>query len=134
MVLAGDNDVFHARVFGQLCYFCCIKIDGVKGFRHFHIFPDRNIGHARVHDPFANAVVRFAIDFVGKLSIWTPVDKHGVIAITKELTPFCIFSAQCNDIFAPKRVHFPAVAFLHVCFPLLDWLFTPHPNCSIRCL
>ena len=50
------------------------------------------------------------------------MDKHGVIAIIKELTPFCIFSTQCNDLFAPKRVHFTTVAFLHVCFPFLVFL------------
>ena len=106
VVLAGDDDVFHAGILGQLGDRLGVELVGLEGGGEFLVFGDGNIGHLLVHDPLADAIVGLAIHFVAELRIEPPVDEHRVIALIEQLAPLGVVGAELDDRFAPHLVHF----------------------------
>ena len=94
MMLTGDDDVFHARILGELSNGLRVEINRVKIIGQFPIFRNGNTSHVGVHDPLANAVVSLTIHLVTQVGIQTPVDKHRIVAIIKELPSLSISRAE----------------------------------------
>ena len=59
MVLAGDDDVFHAGLLGNLHPFVGIVLDRIELLGELAVFGNRNL--AAVHDPLADARDLFAV-------------------------------------------------------------------------
>jgi hypothetical protein len=86
VVLAGDDDVFHAGILGQPCNGAGIETGRVKIFRNLFVLTDRDSGHIAVHDPLADSVISFAFPFTAQMRVKPPVDKHGVVAFVEEFS------------------------------------------------
>ncbi len=67
VMLACDDDIFHAGVFGQLGNLHCVEILRVECTGNIFIFLTVGIGHVLVHKPFAYAVIGFSVPYIGKL-------------------------------------------------------------------
>ena len=83
VMLAGDDDVFHARFLGEPGDGAGIEFLRVEGARQFFVLRGRDVGHLRMHDPLADAIVGFSIDLVGQLGVEPPVNKHGIVSFTE---------------------------------------------------
>ena len=64
------------------------NLTGVKLLGQVSILENRDPGHSWMHDPFANAVVRFPVNFVRQLRIESPMNEHGIVAVREQLTAF----------------------------------------------
>ena len=106
MVLAGEDDVFHASLLRELGDRLGVELVGMEAGGEFLVFRDRNAGHPRIHDPLADAVVGLVLVFVGEIGIEPPMDEHRVVALIKQLAAFGILRAEFDDGFAPHFIHF----------------------------
>ena len=106
VVFAGEDDVFHAGILREFGDGLGVELVGSEGGGEFLVFPDRNAGHAPVHNPLADAVAGLVFVFVGDLGIEPPVDEHRVVALFKQCASSGIVEAGLDDGFAPQFVHF----------------------------
>ena len=74
VVLAGDDDVFHAGFFGELHPLVGIVFDRIELLGVLAIFGHGNL--AAVHDPLADAADLLAVVGAGGHGIHAPVDEH----------------------------------------------------------
>ena len=65
----------------------------------------RDPGHSFVHDPLADAVVGFSIDFVGDLRVQTPLNEHRVVAHIEQVAAFGTVCSELRRLFDPQSVH-----------------------------
>ena len=105
VVLAGDDDVFHARILGQLGNLHRIELDGIELLGKLLVLGHGNAGHVLVHDPFADAVIGLAVHLVGQLGIEPPMNEHGVVAVGEQLPALGIFGTELDHGLAPHLVH-----------------------------
>ena len=105
VMLCGDDDVFHARVFCEGDDGIRIKALRIECAREFLVLGGGNPGHAFFHDPLADAVVGFTIHFVTQQRVETPMDEHGVVAIREQLAAARILGTELDDGLAPELVH-----------------------------
>ena len=80
VMLAGDHDVLHASVLGEPDDFFGVEFDWIESLGKTLVLFFGNPSHSFVHDPLADTVVGFSIDFVGDLRVQPPVNEHRVVA------------------------------------------------------
>ena len=81
VVLAGDDDVLHAGVFGHLHPCFGIELHGVELLGELFVFLHRNLG--AIHDPFADAGDRLAFPLAGGNAVEAPVDEQAELGFAK---------------------------------------------------
>ncbi|MPM54021.1 hypothetical protein SDC9_100793 [bioreactor metagenome] len=61
VMLGGNDDVFHSRVFCQFGNLPGIEHGGIKVFGNRPVFVHRNVCHVAVHQPFTYPVICFTV-------------------------------------------------------------------------
>ncbi len=105
VMLAGDDDVLHARVLGELGDRSGIELHRIEILGDFFVFRHRDVRHLVVHDPFADAVIGFPVDLVCQLRVKTPVNKHCVIGFIEALFALGKARAVFNFRITPHFFH-----------------------------